>query len=102
MKLSLQRMFTRSFLTSEMYFDEWYNWAVHSQLEPMNKLAKTLKRHKNGILRWFKTKMTNGLLEGINSLVQASKRKARGYRSSENFIAMIYATINKFDLTSIS
>lgn len=102
MKLSLQRMFTRSFLTSEMYFDEWYNWAVHSQLEPMNKLAKTLKRHKGGILRWFKTKMTNGLLEGINSLVQASKRKARGYRSSENFIAMIYATVNKFDLTSMS
>jgi len=97
MKLSLQRMFTRSFIISEMYFDEWYTWAVHSQLEPMNKVAKSLKKHKDGILRWFKTKMTNGLLEGINSLVQASKRKARGYRSSENFISMIYATVNKFE-----
>ncbi|UTW70396.1 transposase [Anaerobacillus sp. HL2] len=37
-------------------------------------------------------------MEGINSLVQASKRKARGYRSVENFIAMIYATANKFSL----
>lgn len=98
MKLSLQEMFHRSPMISEMYFDEWYNWAIRSQLEPMIKLAQSLKKHKDGILRWFKTKMTNGLLEGVNSLVQAAKRKARGYRSAENFIAMIYATVNKLDL----
>ncbi len=98
MKLSLQNMFTRSSIISEMYFDEWYNWAIRSQLEPMIKLAQSFKKHKNGILKWFKTKMTNGLLEGINSLVQAAKRKARGYRTPENFIAMIYATVNKLGL----
>ncbi|WP_335872629.1 ISL3 family transposase [Bacillus sp. 2205SS5-2] len=98
MKLGLQKMFTRSAGISELYFDEWCSWATRSQLEPMIKLTKSLKRHKTGILRWFKTKMTNGLLEGINSLVQAAKRKARGYRSPENFIAMIYATVNKMDL----
>ncbi|WP_407638010.1 transposase [Bacillus andreraoultii] len=46
--------------------------------------------------------MTNGLLEGINSLVQATKRKARGYRTADNFIAMAYATVNKLDLIGIS
>lgn len=97
MKLSLQNMFSKSVISSEMYFDEWYNWAIRSQLEPMIKLAKSLKRHKDGILRWFVTKMTNGLLEGINGLVQASKRKARGYRTTDNYIAMIYATVNKLD-----
>lgn len=59
MKLSLQEMFRRSPIISEMYFDEWYNWAIRSQLEPMIKLAGSLKNHKKGILRWFKTKMTN-------------------------------------------
>lgn len=98
MKLAIQKMFTRSFIISEMYFSEWYNWTIRSQIEPMIKLALSLKKHKDGILRWFQTKMTNGLLEGINSLVQAAKRKARGYRSPENFIAMIYATVNKLDL----
>ncbi len=98
MKLSLQEMFRKSPIISEMYFDEWYNWVIRSQLEPMIKLAGSLKNHKEGILRWFKTKMTNGLLEGVNSLVQAAKRKARGYRSTENFIVMIYATVNKLDL----
>lgn len=98
MKLSLQKMFTKSAGISELYFEEWYNWAIRSQLEPMIKLAQSLKRRKDGILRWFKTKLTNGLLEGLNSLVQAAKRKARGYRTPENFIAMIYATVNKIDL----
>ncbi len=98
MKLGLQKMFSRSAGISELYFDEWYSWATRSRLEPIIKLARSLKRHKIGILRWFKTRMTNGLLEGINSLVQAAKRKARGYRSPENFIAMIYATVNKMDL----
>ena len=40
----------------------------------------------------------NGLLEGLNSLVQAAKRRARGYRSTRNYIAMIYLTVGKLDL----
>lgn len=75
MKLSLQKMWTGSAILSEMYFDEWYNWAIRSQLNPMIKVAKSLKKHKDGILRWFETKMTNALLEGLNSLVQTAKRK---------------------------
>ena len=62
----------------------------------MVKVAQTLKKHEKGILRWFVSKMTNGLLEGINSLVQAAKRKARGYRTTKNYIAIrIYATANR-------
>ncbi|WP_245683865.1 transposase [Vulcanibacillus modesticaldus] len=64
----------------------------------MVEVAKSLKRHENGLLRWFISKMTNGLLEGINSLIQAAKRKARGYRSINNLIYMIYATANKLDI----
>ncbi|MNE97392.1 hypothetical protein D3C80_1957320 [compost metagenome] len=70
-------------------------WAKRSKLEPMMKLAKTIKQHEEGILRWFHSKMTNGFLEGLNGLVQAAKRKARGYRNVENLIAMVYMTANK-------
>lgn len=99
LRLALQSMWSTSTLFSGWYFDDWYNWAIRSRLEPMVGVARTLKKHEKGILRWFTSRMTNGLLEGINSLVQASKRKARGYRSTKNFIAMIYATANKFTLT---
>ncbi|TMC01046.1 MAG: transposase, partial [Chloroflexi bacterium] len=39
----------------------------------------------------------NGILEAINSLVQAAKRRARGYRSKRNYIAMIYMTAGKLN-----
>jgi transposase len=68
-------------LLADVYLHEWINWAVRSRLEPMVQVAQSIKNHEDGILRWFLTRMTNGLLEGINSLVQAAKRKARGYRT---------------------
>jgi Transposase len=45
----------------------------------MIEAARMVKRHWNGILRWFHSKITNGIMEAINSLVQAAKAKARGY-----------------------
>jgi hypothetical protein len=42
-------------------------------------VAKTIRRHWSGILNWFETYISNGILEGINSLIQAAKAKARGY-----------------------
>ncbi|WP_379217882.1 ISL3 family transposase [Paenibacillus sp. GCM10012303] len=96
-KLALQEMYPA--LLADLYFSSWYRWAVRSQINPMVEVAKSLKRHEEGILRWFRTKMTNGLLEGLNSLVQATKRKARGFRTVDNFIAMAYVTVNKLKIT---
>jgi transposase len=95
LKLAIQELWTYPTIFADLYFSRWYQWAVRSQIEPMAHTAKSLKKHELGILRWFQTKMTNGLLEGINSLVQATKRKARGYRTIGNYIAMVYATANK-------
>jgi transposase len=50
------------------------------------------------MLRWFQSNIANGLIEGINSLVQAAKAKARGYRSNRNLIAMVYLIAGKLDL----
>jgi transposase len=72
------------------FLDEWIDMTGASGLKPMVKVAKTIRKHKVGILRWFKSGHTNGILEGINSLIQAAKAKARGYRSARNLIAMAY------------
>lgn len=60
--------------------------------------AKTIRRHFEGVLRWFTSHITNGILEGINSLVQAAKAKARGYRSTRNLITMTYLIAGRLDL----
>jgi transposase len=80
------------------FLKKWYFWATHSRLEPIIAAAHTVKRHWHGILRWFDSKIANGLIEGINSLVQAAKAKARGYRSTRNLKAMVYLLAGKLDL----
>ena len=64
-----------------------------------------VKRHWNGILRWFHSKIANGIMEAINSLIQAAKAKARGYRSTRNLKAIIYLIAGRLELalpTSVS
>ena len=80
------------------FLKKWYFWATHSRLQPMIEAARTVKRHWDGILRWFDSKIANGLIEGINSLVQAAKAKARGYRSIRNLKAIVYLLAGKLDL----
>jgi transposase len=64
--------------------------------------AYTIKRHWDGVLNWFKSRINNGILEGFNSLVQAAKARARGYRTTEYLITMIYLITGKlrFNLPS--
>jgi len=84
--------------TATAYLKKWYFWATHSRPPPMIDAAHTVKRHSDGILRWFESKIANGVIEGINSLVQAAKAKARGYRSTRNLKAMVYLIAGKLDL----
>ncbi len=66
----------------------------------MIKAAKTIKGHWDGVLNYFNSKITNGILEGTNGVVQLLKRSARGYRNIPNFITMIYLRLGhlKFQL----
>jgi transposase len=100
-KLSFQGLFEQPDIdTAQVYLKKWYWWASHSRLEPMTKAAKTIKRHWGGILNWFNSRVNNGILEGINSLIQAAKAKARGYRTTRNLITMCYIIAGKLDFSA--
>ena len=71
-----------------------------SGLRPFQELAKTINRHWDGILNYVRTRITNGILESINSQVQLAKRRARGYRNLENFKTMIYFIAGKLDFST--
>ncbi len=47
----------------------------------MIEAAANIKRHWDGILRWFDSRIANGLIEGIDRRVQTAKAKAICYRS---------------------
>jgi transposase len=97
-RLAFQALYDQPSEAAASYLKKGCFWATHSQLEPIIDAAHTVKRHWDGILHWFDSKIANGLIEGINSLVQAAKAKARGYRSIRNLKAMIYLLAGKLDL----
>ena len=82
---------------AEPLLRQWYYWATHSRLAPMIKAAKTIKKHWAGVLRWFASRISNGLLEAINGLIQSAKRKARGFRSTDYLITMVYLIAGRLD-----
>ena len=71
-------------------FKELYSWMRRCRLEPMKNAAVTLMNHRKEILNYFHDRLTNAICEGINSMVQAAKRKARGFNTFEGFRAMIF------------
>jgi transposase len=96
LKLGLQFVyFAESRQEAEILLKRWHRRAVRSKVDRIVKLAKTIKAHWQGILSYFDSRLTNGFLEGINSLVQAAKAKARGYRNPDNLIAMAYLIAGK-------
>jgi transposase len=74
----------------EIMLKKWYFWATHSRLDPVIKAAKTIKRHWDGVLAWKKSQISNGILEGLNSIVQAAKAKARGFRTFRYFRVVVF------------
>lgn len=97
-RLAFQDFFTQSDrATGESWLKSWYFWATHSRLQPVIDAAKTVKSHWAGVLNWFHSHITTGILEGFNSLLQAAKARARGYRSDENLIAMAYLIAGKLN-----
>jgi transposase len=98
-KLSLKEFWEiEDFDTAVLYLKKWYFWATHSRLKPIKEAAYLIKRHWNGIIQFITSRINNGILEGINSLIQATKRKARGYRNTENLISIIYLTCSKLHM----
>jgi transposase len=83
---------------AELMLDKWDSWAMRSRIEPIKDVARTIRKHRDGILAWFDSRIANGLIEGINSLVQAAKAKARGYRNKKTLTAMTYLIAGKLDL----
>jgi transposase len=80
---------------AEEYLRRWVSEAKASELEPLIQFAEMLEAHWSGVIRWHHSRVSNGLLEGLNSLIQAAKRRARGYRSARNYKAMIYLVAGK-------
>ncbi|MGI2030183.1 transposase [Endozoicomonas sp. ALE010] len=57
-------------------------------LEPVRKAISTVESHADRILKRWTSTYTNARMEGLNSLFQAARSRARGYRNTGTFLMM--------------
>ncbi len=90
-KLNLQNVyFAENRQEAKILLNQRCKKTSKSSIGLIQKMAKTVKEHWDGILSHFDSGLTTGYLEGINSLIQAAKARARGYRNPRNMISMAY------------
>jgi transposase len=72
------------------HLDAWLAWASRSRPEPFIKLARTIRRHRQGILAAIRLGLSNGRLEGLNSRIRLISHRSFGFHSAQPLIALVY------------
>jgi len=103
MRLALQNIYNaRKVRRASERFASWCRWvrkqaakAKWGLLNPMVKIAAMIESHLAGILAHWNAHLTNAFMEGLNSVFSAVKRRARGYRTVRNIVAVLYFVAGK-------
>jgi transposase len=80
---------------AEKFLDNWVTRTLQSNIEPMKKVAKMLRNHKELIMNWFKAKgkLSSGAVEGLNLKAKLTIRKAYGFKTVECLKTALYHTL---------
>jgi len=86
------------------FIDRWCTRVMRSRIEPLKKEAKTIRKHKELILNWFKAKkaFSCGIVEGLNNKIKLTIRKSYGFKSFTCTEVALYHVLGKLpepDLT---
>ena len=68
---------------SGIFLDRWCTKVMRSRIEPMKKMARSLRNHKPLILNWFRARgqVSTGAVEGLNNKLKVITRRAFGFRT---------------------
>jgi transposase len=80
------------------YFNDWYRRVIHTKLQPMKKVARTIRERLANVVSYCTHGITNAVAEGINSRIMAIKRRVGGYRNRDNFKTAILFYCGGLDL----
>ncbi len=86
MREDFQRFWEYTYPTcAGKFLDEWCTRTMRSKIEPMKKVARTLRRHRTLILNWFRAEgaISAGIVEGLNNKAKLTMRKAYGFRTAK-------------------
>lgn len=93
LKEAFQHFWTyRSPYWAEWYLNQWCARAMRSNLDPIKKFVKSLRKHQPLIMNYFKAKkrFSSGVVEGMNRKVNLATRKAYGFRTFNAIETALY------------
>ncbi len=78
------------------FMDKWCSRVMRSRIEPMKKVARMLRRHRELILNWFRAQkeFSSGVVEGLNNKAKLVTRKAYGFRELETLKIALYHNLS--------
>jgi len=85
----------RGVLWARRFLKGWYQRALRSRIEPMKKVARMLGDHQPLLLNWFRAEkqISGGVIEGLNSRLKLTLRKAYGFRTFRAAEVALYHTL---------
>ena len=77
------------------FLDRWCTRTMRSRLDPMKRVARMMRSHRELILNWFRARgaLSNGIVEGFNGKARVTTKKAFGYRTCEALEIALYHTL---------
>jgi transposase len=86
------------------FLDQWCTQVMRSKLEPMKKVAKTIRSHKSLLLNWFEAKnqISLGSVEGLNNKAKVVTRKSYGFKKAEVLKIMLYHKLGKLPVPDLA
>ena len=79
-------------------FLQYWTWRAHrSRIEPMRKVARTLRTHENLLMNWFRAKgeISSAAVEGLNNKIRVVTRRSYGFRTYDAMEIALYHTLGK-------
>jgi transposase len=87
----------KSYHWAGVFLDAWLKRTMRSRLEPLKKVARSIRAHQNLILNWFaaQKEFSSGMVEGLNYRIKLTIRKAYGFRTLEAAQIALYHTLGR-------
>jgi hypothetical protein len=79
------------------FLDEWCRQTMRSRIEPMKKIARSLRQHRELILNYFRAQklISSGVVEGLNNKAKVTMRKSYGFRTYRVLELALYHSLGK-------
>ena len=80
---------------------DWIAWATRSRLPPFRRVARTIKKHIEGIVAYCATGLNSGRSEGLNGKIRTITRRSFGFHSATSLIALITLCCGRIVLSPV-